>query len=223
MIKIYPGEHADVAWNSRLCIHIGECGRASNPMFEAGRDPWCQPDLVGLADVADVVGRCPTGALTYQPKPAGPGEQAPARNLAVVANNGPLYLTGELAIDHGQQNAEAMPGINFRAALCRCGRSSNKPFCDNSHERAESFESGLGFRDRGAVGDRGTPIANSGGLLEIRRAKNGPLLVSGNLTIVAASGREAWQGTRTALCRCGESKNKPFCDGAHKAAGFTAD
>lgn len=48
-------------------------------------------------------------------------------------------------------------------------------------------------------------------------------LLSGNVTLIAASGREAWQGARAALCRCGHSANKPFCDGAHKAAGFKAD
>jgi CDGSH-type Zn-finger protein len=47
--------------------------------------------------------------------------------------------------------------------------------------------------------------------------------VSGNLSLVAASGRVAWTGTKAALCRCGQSQNKPFCDGSHKAAGFVAD
>ena len=49
---------------------------------------------------------------------------------------------------------------------------------------------------------------------------DGPLLMQGNLTIRAGSGRVAWEGTKAALCRCGASKNKPFCDGSHKEAGF---
>ena len=59
--------------------------------------------------------------------------------------------------------------------------------------------------------------------MAIKGLKNGPLLVSGNLSIVSGSGRVAWKGTKAALCRCGNSKNKPFCDGAHTAAGFEAD
>ncbi len=61
----YEGAEAEVQWDGRLCIHIGECGRADNVLFEGGRKPWCQPDLVALAEVTDVVERCPTGALTF--------------------------------------------------------------------------------------------------------------------------------------------------------------
>ena len=59
--------------------------------------------------------------------------------------------------------------------------------------------------------------------LGVKRAKNGPLLLSGNFSIMAASGRVAWRGNKAALCRCGHSENKPFCDGAHAKKGFAAD
>jgi CDGSH-type Zn-finger protein/uncharacterized Fe-S cluster protein YjdI len=209
----YPGQAVDVQWDGRLCIHIGECGRADNTLFEGGRKPWCQPDLVGVEQVQDVVARCPTGALTIVRKDGAASETPAAQNVAVVANNGPLYLSGDLTIGGA---ADDMEGVNYRAALCRCGASQNKPFCDNSHERA-------GFVDRGAVGKAGPGIDAEGGPLTVKRAPNGPLLVSGNLTVVAASGRAAWKGTKAAFCRCGLSKNKPFCDGAHAAGGFTAE
>ncbi|MET0679944.1 MAG: CDGSH iron-sulfur domain-containing protein [Burkholderiales bacterium] len=62
-----------------------------------------------------------------------------------------------------------------------------------------------------------------GGPLAIRPIKNGPLHVKGNLTIVAGSGLERWHGAETWLCRCGQSKNKPFCDGSHKKVGFKSE
>ena len=210
--KAYPGKQAEVHWESRLCIHIGECGRANNDLFVGGRDPWCQPDTVELASVVDVVERCPTGALSYVRKD-GTEEQAVGENTVHIANNGPLYLRGDLDIDGA---ASDMEGVKYRAALCRCGLSGKKPFCDNTHEKEN-------FRDRGAVGDTGTPLEAKGGTLTVKRAPDGPLLVSGNLTIVNAAGRVAWQGTKAALCRCGASKNKPFCDGAHKTVGFKAE
>lgn len=203
----YTGEKGDVRWDGRLCIHVGECGRAEGDLFQGGRKPWCQPDLSGETEIVDVVDRCPTGALTSDHE-----APVPSANTIMVANNGPLYLRGELDID----GADDMPGVATRAALCRCGQSKNKPFCDNSHE-------GAGFVDRGAVGQSGPGIQAEGGPLSVRRIKDGPLLVGGNHTIIAGSGRVAFKGEKCALCRCGASKNKPFCDGSHKAVGFQAD
>lgn len=208
----YPGEEIDVHWDERLCIHIGECGRSDDELFVGGRKPWCQPDLVPGERVVDVVRRCPTGALTARRKDGVETEAAPETNQALVSNDGPLYLSGDLEI---QGAADDMPGVRFRAALCRCGASAKKPFCDNSHQQA-------GFRDAGAIGPAGEDPAETGGKLAVKPMPNGPLLVTGNLRLLTGSGRVAWQGTRAALCRCGQSRNKPFCDGAHVAAGFEA-
>lgn len=211
--KTFEGNDLDITWDGRLCIHVGECGRAEGDLFVGGRQPWCDPNSVTAAeDAAEVCRRCPTGALTYIRKDGGDAEKADDRNTVHVASRGPLYVRGRLKIAGAPED---MPGVSYRAALCRCGASKNKPFCDNSHEES-------GFKDYGAVGQTGDADVATGGDLEIKAAPNGPLLLSGNLEIVTSSGRVAWKGTRCALCRCGESKNKPFCDGAHKAAGFEA-
>lgn len=210
----YDGTQLEVSWDSRLCIHVGECTRAKGELFVSGRDPWGQPDLGEAEYVAAVCRRCPTGALTYKRKDGGSAEAVPAANSVTVANNGPLYFEGNLQIDGA---ADDMAGIQYRAALCRCGDSSNKPFCDNTHETE-------GFRDRGALGETGeATLESTGGPLRVEKAPNGPLLVNGNFVIRTGSGREGWRGTKAALCRCGASKNKPFCDGSHKQAGFQAE
>lgn len=56
---------------------------------------------------------------------------------------------------------------------------------------------------------------------EIRPAHDGPLYVRGEARIEAEDGRVIVEGFRIALCRCGATKNAPFCDGSHHAAGFT--
>jgi uncharacterized Fe-S cluster protein YjdI/CDGSH-type Zn-finger protein len=142
----YPGKNATVSWNGRLCIHVAECGRAKGDLFVGGRDPWCQPDLTTKEEVADVISRCPTGALTVNFVDGSSAEQPEPVNTVNVAYNGPLFIRGRLAIEDAPADA---PGLAFRAALCRCGKSRNKPFCDNSHEKA-------GFSDYGAVGETGT-------------------------------------------------------------------
>ena len=208
----FSGNEIDVRWDGRLCIHIGECGQAEGDLFVGGRKPWCMPDAATTAEVREIVERCPSGALSYTDKDGTP-EMAPSVNTATVIYNGPIYLTGELQIEGA---GEDMPGVCRRAALCRCGASKNKPFCDNSHLEVK-------FEDFGAVGEKGPGLTAAGGPLSVKALKNGPLRLDGNLSIRAATGRDAWQGDNAFLCRCGASSNKPFCDGSHRAAGFKAD
>ena len=59
----------------------------------------------------------------------------------------------------------------------------------------------------------------------IKVRDNGPLLVTGAITLVDAEGNSFTLNPdkpNVALCRCGHSKNRPFCDGAHNACGFQA-
>lgn len=213
VVKDFDGSTATVTWNSQLCIHVGECGRAKGDLFEAGRKPWCDPDTSSNENVLDVVKRCPSGSLSVVFKDDTKAEQSAVENTITVVYGGPLILQGELDIDGAPDDA---PGLKFRAALCRCGLSKNKPYCDNSHVESE-------FKDYGAVGDSGETLAETGGPLKVSLIENGPIRLSGNVRIVAGSGRAAWQGTRTALCRCGLSKNKPFCDGSHRGSDWRSD
>lgn len=209
----YAGDRATVRWDGQLCIHIGECGRAAGELFINGRKPWCDPDQAPDDEVIDVVRRCPTGALSVEFADGTNPETAADENTVHVAYNGPLFVRGKLEIQGAPEDAA---GLRYRAALCRCGKSGNKPYCDNSHEKAA-------FRDSGAVGETGAGAEESGGPLTITPSKNGPLLAAGQLKIFNGSGRLAWQGSKTALCRCGGSNNKPFCDGQHKKNGFRDD
>ncbi len=59
--------------------------------------------------------------------------------------------------------------------------------------------------------------------LKITALKNGPIMVEGNCKVENQSGELIKEGDKLFLCRCGHSSNKPFCDGAHKKAGFIAD
>ena len=145
-----------------------------------------------------------------------------------VASDGPLYVKGDLRIggatgEPGGSAAEEAR-VEYRAALCRCGESANKPFCDNTHHEC-------GFSDTGDVdAGRGTLVDgdNAGetviaGPLAIRPAPNGPLLFGGAVEL--RSGDEATRilVESPALCRCGHSRDKPFCDGTHFSVGFQAD
>ena len=78
----------------------------------------------------EVVSRCPTGALHTERRDGGPAEE-PAGDVHVrEGKDGPLYVSGPVAVvdDEG-----GVFRADWRVALCRCGASSDKPFCDGSH------------------------------------------------------------------------------------------
>ncbi len=87
-----------------------------------------------------------------------------------VREDGPLAIHAELLIE-GQPPA-------YRATLCRCGASKNKPYCDSSHIAA-------GFRATGEPATKESqPLAARGGQLKLTPAKDGPLLLEGALELV---------------------------------------
>ncbi|RMF58530.1 MAG: hypothetical protein D6746_09615 [Bacteroidetes bacterium] len=209
-VHTYDGEKITITYDVRRCLHVGECVRGLRAVFDPDRKPWVDPDAADPDAIAEVVARCPTGALHVRRKDGGAAEPVPSDNVVRLAPDGPLYVRGEVEIVTPDGTLLLK---DTRVALCRCGRSANKPLCDNSHEGH--------FSDSGRLGTGGVKEGEARGALKITPARNGPLLLEGPFLIVDAEGREHRTGARAALCRCGASKNKPFCDGSHREIGFT--
>ncbi len=134
-------------------------------------------------------------------------------NTVMARPDGPLICGSDTAVV--VQDAEAkLIRRDVEVALCRCGASNNKPFCDASHKRI-GFSAGQEFID-----EREESIAGQSGELVITVKANAMLSVSGPVTIFSRSGESVTTRMRAALCRCGHSAKKPFCDGSHKKMGF---
>jgi CDGSH-type Zn-finger protein len=73
------------------------------------------------------------------------------------------------------------------------------------------------------VAQPGPDLAERSNTLIVRPIADGPLAVDGPLEIVSGTGHTLLKTTQAALCRCGHSQNKPYCDGSHARAGFRAD
>jgi CDGSH-type Zn-finger protein/uncharacterized Fe-S cluster protein YjdI len=211
-IRSYEAEQLVVEYDAKRCIHAEECVHGLPDVFDAGRRPWIDPSRATTADLVRTIERCPTGALHYRRRD-GKEEQPPTSNTVRIEADGPLYIAGRLRIT--LTGGEIID--ETRTALCRCGHSKDKPFCDNSHVE-------VGFADAGTIGDNRLkrPEGGEAGALEISPAPNGPLLVRGPFEIHSPEGATVG-GASGALCRCGGSATKPFCDGAHKSIGFEAD
>ncbi len=206
--RITRGEKIEIGFDTSRCIHARNCYLKLPEVFDPSRRPWIDPEAAPPEEIAAMIRTCPSGALTFTRTDGGLEEAPPRINRIAVLENGPLALAGELVVD-----GEPMQ----RATLCRCGKSANKPFCDHAHVDA-------GFRATGEP-DAAAPGGESdamGGPVEVTPQENGSLRISGAVEIVSGTGRRIGVRDKAFLCRCGQSKTKPFCDGSHKAAGFTA-
>jgi CDGSH-type Zn-finger protein len=170
---------------------------------------WIHPDAATPDEIAALALACPSGAIAFERLDGGANETAPLVNLARVRENGPLALHADMEI--------AGHGRALRATLCRCGASKNKPFCDGSHTAA-------GFQATGEPATKPTePLEQRSGTLKVTPSKNGPLVLEGALEICSGTGRTIRRVTKAVLCRCGQSSNKPYCDGTHAKVGFVTE
>jgi CDGSH-type Zn-finger protein/uncharacterized Fe-S cluster protein YjdI len=209
-IEVAPGRDITVHFEARRCIHSRHCVLDAPGVFKANTPgEWIHPDAVSAEALVGVAQSCPSGAIRYVRHDGGAEETAPAVNQLRLRENGPYAVHAALTLT-GRDDG-------FRATLCRCGQSGNKPWCDGSHVAAGFVATGEPAS--GAV----DPLAARDGPLHVTPLRNGPLQVSGNLEVCAGTGRTVARITEARLCRCGQSRNKPFCDLSHVAAGFTAE
>ena len=126
--KTYRGAGLAVSFDRELCSHAGECVRGAPAVFDIHGKPWIQLDKGEAAALREVVARCPSGALQVEEAQA----SAPAGVVVRVAANGPLLLEGACVVI-ASDGGELKQGTKL--ALCRCGHSAKKPFCDGAHAR----------------------------------------------------------------------------------------
>jgi CDGSH-type Zn-finger protein/uncharacterized Fe-S cluster protein YjdI len=203
------GKRAIIRFEAGKCIHSRHCVLGRPDVFVPNvQGDWIHPDRATPEEIGELAHNCPSGAIQYDRLDGGPGETGPLVNTVHVRENGPLAFHAPLQIA-GQPSG-------YRATLCRCGASNNKPWCDGSHVPAGFIATG-----EPATADFQS-LATRDGPLALTPLTDGPLQVRGALEVVSGTGRTINKVTETFLCRCGASNNKPYCDGTHKKIGFTA-
>lgn len=199
-----------IRFDTRRCIHSRHCVLGAPRVFLANVDgPWLHPEEETVEKCVEIAHACPSGAITYERHDGGLPEAPPQVNVLQVRENGPYAIHAEISLK-GHESG-------FRATLCRCGKSANKPYCDNSHRKAGFIASG----EPDTI--KSDPLPSRDGPLHIEPIVNGPLQVMGNLEICSGTNRTVWHTDVVRLCRCGGSSNKPFCDGTHARIGFISE
>ncbi|MCB1327404.1 MAG: (4Fe-4S)-binding protein [Spirochaetales bacterium] len=133
-VQRYHRGELTILWNASLCQHSGHCVGNLPEVFKPKERPWIQTDHATADEIARVVRGCPSGALSIEGDHGGEimneEETKPAK--IQLTENGPLLVTGSFNVTDHQGNTIA---TRKTAALCRCGGSANKPFCDGTHSK----------------------------------------------------------------------------------------
>ncbi|MEU6232789.1 (4Fe-4S)-binding protein [Kitasatospora sp. NPDC047058] len=125
--RTYEAAGIAVTFDPQVCRHAAECVHGLPSVFDTTRRPWIMPDAAEPGVLAEVVRRCPTGALRY--RLAGGGTEVPDRPTSVRRlPDGRLLLRGDLRVTDAEGAVRETP----RAMLCGCGRSAGQPYCDRS-------------------------------------------------------------------------------------------
>ncbi len=136
----YTNGEVTVVWKPGTCIHSTLCWKGLISVFNPQKRPWINMDGSTTERIIAQVRKCPSGALSYFMNDAdkeeiGPGkiQSESAQIIKIeVSPNGPYLVKNQCLIVHSDGREETKTGT---VALCRCGASGNKPYCDGSHRK----------------------------------------------------------------------------------------
>jgi CDGSH-type Zn-finger protein len=135
--RTYEGREITIYDNRCVCAHPRYCVDSLPAVFRLGQRPWIDPDGAAAEEIIEAVERCPSGALSYSVD--GVEHRDLDREPSItVSKDGPYCLVGGIEVVGEEPRARDVSGEH--CTCCRCGHSSNKPFCDGTHHTT-------GFKD----------------------------------------------------------------------------
>lgn len=128
--KEYSNNDITIVWKPKTCIHAAECVKRLPKVYNPKEKPWIKIENATTAELKKQIDTCPSGALSYIDLKS--NNQKLEENIIIdVMENGPLIIKGVIDINHKNK----IEKTGKTTALCRCGFSENKPFCDGKHAK----------------------------------------------------------------------------------------
>lgn len=132
--KKYTNGEITIIWKPEICIHSTLCWKGAEGLkqvFNPSERPWIKPEGADTERIIAQINKCPSGALSFiYNKDCEDIKAVNTESIVEITENGPLLVYGNITLKHNSGKEEKR---NKVTAFCRCGHSSNKPFCDGSH------------------------------------------------------------------------------------------
>lgn len=138
--ETYKGKSITIHDNRGICAHAGFCTDNLPNVFRLGIEPWIDVEAADVEELKRIIRKCPSGALSYSENEKETNNFFDDTEI-IVSKNGPYHVRGGIEIKDTDLGDRAS---TEHYALCRCGKSANKPRCDGEHWYA-------GFKDDEAL------------------------------------------------------------------------
>jgi uncharacterized Fe-S cluster protein YjdI len=132
IIKKYKKEELTIVWEPKKCIHAAICVKELPGVYDPNSKPWIKPENASVEQLKSQIDKCPSGALSYEQNEI--TNQIKNMNTEVeLMKNGPLLVKGNVDVKSHDGTVVTKEKMT---AFCRCGASTNKPYCDGKHKQA---------------------------------------------------------------------------------------
>jgi len=129
--KEYSNKELTIVWEPEICSHSEVCINCLPEVYNPYGKPWITIENATTEQLKDQIGKCPSGALSYYMK-AETSTTTKTNTEINIMPNGPMVVSGNIRVLGSDGNSETKTN---KTAFCRCGASSNKPYCDGSHAK----------------------------------------------------------------------------------------
>lgn len=130
--KEYSNGELTVVWKPKKCIHSEICVKTLPNVYKPDEKPWIQVENASTDELKAQIKKCPSGALSFYMNDGSDEESNSEATKAEIMKDGPLLVHGKINVVHPDGNTESKENVT---AFCRCGQSTNKPYCDGTHNK----------------------------------------------------------------------------------------
>lgn len=135
IVKHYTNGEVTVEWQPHLCIHSTICFKGLPQVFDPSQRPWVDANGASTEQIVAQVSQCPSQALSYTMNEPVKAEvkDNPVVRIDIMPD-GPMIFRGDCSIRYADGTEGVITNVS---SFCRCGHTTNSPFCDGSHYDAK--------------------------------------------------------------------------------------